>query len=220
MNDLKTKALDAIIPVCVIALLTFVGWDIAVEKYLIPHIKKKLIEENYLNEDIKQGKFIVVDETSFNTNHKLAPELIKNLKKNTFSTKSDIAKLDDDTQQKITDLTTKVKQLTEQISLLEAKQEGAIKLTLYISENKNEKGIITLNKSNLSIAKFIKNNQSYTLVSQSGNTEEFKTRIQNLKLDGKDVTTAVARLYVDDYHQLFEAETNQTIGQAFLKFTE
>ena len=202
--------------------------DVAIDAYLLPHITKQLISNNYLSDDIKNGKFIVVEENSFNVNHKFDSSRTEDLKNDVFvkiakqsivndKHKNNISELQQSHNKDIETLNKEIKQLAVKLSILEAKERGDIKIDIFHSNNKFEKGYLILNKSNPTISALINNNERYTIISSSGNKESFTSRIQDLYDGGKVTTNLVARLYVEDYHELFESEKNSGIGQARIR---
>ncbi len=234
ISNVKNKIIEictkpVVIVTVFLSLLGFFGWDVAIDKFLVPHIRDTLIAEQYLRKEIQQGRFAVVDEDAFNTNFPLNPDHLRALDKQQFITplqlsepinriQTEIKRIrrvyDTEQQNEIQLLENTIARLQQRVSVLEAQAQGEFKLAVYHSDKKSEQGVIVLNKRNKTISELIENNERYALKSSTGNRKWFKVRIQELNIDDEKSITPIARLYVEDYHELFDSERNSGIGQA------
>ena len=232
-QEIKTALVTAAAVTVAGSLVGFVGWDVLVDKYLVGHIQKKLEEDNYLREEIREGQFVSTDRKAFSENHEIKAENLLNLKEgNLATTKSVKSHIDGMSQEfddhvdvlgaklelrksEIEEFESRLQDALVRIRILEAKQDGA-KLTLevYINSDSDKQGILTLNEDNETVSSLIGNNKHYDVrSSEKENRERYRVRLEPLSV-GKDKEGPFANLYIDDFHRLFEGERKKR-GDAF-----
>ncbi len=233
IKEILYTAANSLAPIAIVGIIAFLSWDVAVDKFLYPRIKNELISEKYLREEFREGKFIVIEkEKSFSDNHRLSADTARELINGVLVTEAEASSRNLDILNRVSKinseidllekkkfaefaiLESRVTTLSSELDILKAKELGTIEITVYHSDNDSEEDTIILNKRNNTISNLIENNEYYIVRSLNGNELKLKTRIQDLNVDGQEVSTAIARLYVEDYHKLFESEKALGIGKA------
>jgi len=223
---IKNHLISLITPV-VVALIIFFGWDVAVDKYLIPRVEAKLLEDNYLRDEIKKGMFVTTDKESFHKNHVLSAQQLIMLKDDKVASLKSITMIEeklvslkkemsDFEDEKIDPINQKLNEIIDGLSILKANDEGKIKLSVYFHKDASQQGTLVLNRQNPAISSLIKNNDIYKLVSLNNNKEKYRVRVQDLTIDGKKVNEAIASLYIEDHDELFSSSKSSGIGTAFI----
>jgi len=221
-NELKMLLISGIMFPIVGGAALFFGWDVAVEKYLVPEIYNELKDESYIRDEISTGKFVSTNQESFNKNHIIDSKVLVDLNSKKYATVDGVDKkvsnissrLDRMKKEEFIKIESQIKALTEELSVLKARELGKIELKVFYSNNGDETGFIVLNKRNKAISSLISNNEKYKVSSFNGNINEYKVRIQNLNDGEVKSDSAIARLFVNDYHKLFDKERSSGIGKA------
>lgn len=227
MDEVKKALLISTLISVLGCVVIFLGWDVAVDKYLIPRVEAKLLQDNYLREEIKAGKFVSTNQEAFHKNHIMdAQQLIKLNTKQIVSLdsldeidqkieqlKGQLAQLEN---QKILSIQKSIEEAQNSVAILQAKDSGKIKLKVYFHKDASQEGTLILNRNNPAVSSLIRNNDTYKVTSVNKNKERYKIRIQDLTVAGKSVTDAIASLYIKDHDELFDSSKSSGIGTAFI----
>ena len=227
MEEIKKAVLISAIVSVLGGLVIFIGWDVAIDKYLIPRVEAKLLAKNYLRDDIKKGMYVSTNQESFNSNHVIDAEQLLNLKNNKVANLESLNTIEEKIKQLKTQFTqletTKISSIDQSIddvladlSILKAKDDGKIKLRVYFHKDKSQQGTLILNGNNPAVSSLIRNNDTYKVTSFNDNKEKYKIRIQDLTVDGKLASEAIASLYIKDHDELFDSSKSSGIGTAFI----
>jgi len=90
-------------------------------------------------------------------------------------------------------------------------------IEIYYHKDPSYKGKIRLNSKNLVISDLVSNGEKYNIRSGKNNYE-YKVVLEALKVDGHFTGRAVANLYFDDHHQLFQNTKSDGVGSAEIEF--
>lgn len=227
MEEIKKAVLISAIVSVLGGLVIFIGWDVAIDKYLIPRVEAKLLAEKYLRDDIKKGMFVSTNQEAFNSNHIIDANHLISLKDNKIAHLESLTVIEEQISQlkaRLTELeTTKISNMNQSInevlaglSILKAKDEGKIELKVYFHKDASQQGWLILNRNNPAVSSLIHNNDTYKITSFNNNNEKYKIRIQDLTLNGKLVNEAIASLYIKDHDELFDSSKSSGIGTAFI----
>lgn len=198
-----------------VVVVPFMLKDVLIERFITPSVYTSFKDKNYINDDIRHGRFISTNQNAFNTNHVIESDHLLLLKNNQLIKVSDFEAYKQKTREHIHTLNAQINAFKVELDILKAREIGEIELTLFNSERSSEAGYIILNKDNPAIYSLIQNNRNYAVISSSGNKMEFKIRLQDLRdRNNQQTSNSIGRLYIEDYHKLFNQEKGSGIGKA------
>lgn len=185
-----------------------------INQFITPSIVENLKKEQYLREDIKEGRYVVTDQVSFAKNNVVKGDVIQGLNSGTFATRSDLEAIADKvmaldisikgklekSSRSLADANKEISELNQVIQALASKE---LKVTLFISDIASDKGYVVLNIHNKAISQIIENDKKYSLHNGSGGSLKLRSRVEPTPADNYDKNASIGRLHRDDYHELF-----------------
>lgn len=213
ISKIKEKSFQILFGMFIVSLPLFFSHSI-IDQLIKPRIIESLKKEQYLRDDIKEGRFVVTDRVSFAKNHVIQGELIQGLNRGEFTTSHEvdaindkIAKLEmtiqrelDSSKNNLFQANKEIDELNQVIQVLASKE---LKVTLFISDIDSDKGYVVLNLHNRSISQTIENDKKYYIYNSSGDSLRLKSRVEPAPAKHYNKNAAVGRLHRDDYHELF-----------------
>lgn len=185
-----------------------------INQFITPSIVENLKKEQYLRNDIKEGRYVVTDQVSFAKNNVVKGDVIQGLNSGTFATRSDLEAIADKvmaldisikgklekSSRSLADANKEISELNQVIQALASKE---LKVTLFISDIASDKGYVVLNIHNKAISQIIENDKKYSLHNGSGGSLKLRSRVEPTPADNYDKNASIGRLHRDDYHELF-----------------
>lgn len=213
ISKLKEKSFQILFGMFVVSLPLFFSTSI-INQFITPSIVENLKKEQYLREDIKEGRYVVTDQVSFAKNNVVKGDVIQGLNSGTFATRSDLEALADKvmaldisikgklekSSRSLADANKEISELNQVIQALASKE---LKVTLFISDIASDKGYVVLNIHNKAISQIIENDKKYSLHNGSGGSLKLRSRVEPTPADNYDKNASIGRLHRDDYHELF-----------------
>ena len=202
-NKIKDKLFEIILGAVIIGLPVYFA-DNIVDDYVTKRVIKELKDEKYINEDIKEGRYIVVNKKSFNENDQIEAGLIRDLAalynelSDELSLKSLSVKIRQ-SKRSFNDLEKEVEGLKEQNEYIEALIKKELKININI-DDKVGRGSIVLNGGNKAISQLIKTNKKITI--RPGNKKKKIFLKPAVKTTGGN-NSSIGYLHKDDYKKLF-----------------
>ena len=209
----------AIIIVYGALLLLLIFSNYIIDDHIIPRVQKQLMEDEFLQKSIKDGKYITVDKESFAKNYpvdakkilllqndKLAEkEALNQLSSQIDKIRRDFQKKFSASQERLNATNTKIVELKKIIEDLTSKK---LKVTLFISSQEIDKGYIVLNIKNRSISHLIENGKKYYIYGDLDSKEKLKARVEIATDDNFPENAAIGRVHKKVYHDLFEGSSS------------
>ncbi|TFH90299.1 hypothetical protein [Vibrio ouci] len=195
-------------------------WQSFVQQYVYPHVVSQLLQEQYLRDQIQSGKFVSTEIPEFSTSFTLPGKELIALSEGAFVSHEQLIEALSSRDRHRDELEAKVEALTRQgvevdwalaalntqyqdsKRLLSVVALGELKVRLFVSERKEDRGRIILNVNDAVIAKLMENGGEYTLRS-NGTCIRVSARIESVFDEHHPIDAAIGRLHLDDYHQLF-----------------
>lgn len=220
LNKLKEKSFQILFGMFIVSLPLFFSTSI-IDQFITPRIVENLKKEQYLREDIKEGRYAVTDKISFAENNVIKGHAIQDLNNGVFATSGDInsisMKVDeleismqselDKTKQNLSAANKEIKELKQVIQALASKE---VEVTLFVSDLESDKGYVVLNLHNKAIAQIIENDKNYYVYNTSGDRLKLRSRVEPTPAVNYDKQAAIGRLHRDDYHELFSGTRSGT----------
>lgn len=220
LNKLKEKSFQILFGMFIVSLPLFFSTSI-IDQFITPRIVENLKKEQYLREDIKEGRYAVTDKISFAENNVIKGHAIQDLNNGVFATSGDInsisMKVDeleismqselDKTKQNLSAANKEIKELKQVIQALASKE---VEVTLFVSDLESDKGYVVLNLHNKAVAQIIENDKNYYVYNTSGDRLKLRSRVEPTPAANYDKQAAIGRLHRDDYHELFSGTRSGT----------
>jgi len=195
-------------------LLLFIFSNYIIDNYITPRIKYQLASEGYLDNNIKEGRFIAVDSESFSINHKIDPKAALSLKNGEFSKNEDLAKvtlklnsIENEFRKELVilqeGLQTVNSEIAELNNLIEALTSKKLEVILFVSSQDIDKGYIVLNLKNRVISHLIENGTEYYVYGGLDSKEKLRARVEIATDSNFPKNAAIGRVHKDIYHELF-----------------
>lgn len=213
ISKLKEKSFQILFGMFVVSLPLFFSTSI-INQFITPSIVESLKKEQYIREDIKEGRYVVTDQVSFAKNNVVKGDMIQGLNSGEFAKASDLSAIADKvmaldismkgklekSNRSLADANKEISELNQVIQALASKE---IKVTLFISDIAGDKGYVVLNIQNKAISQIIENDKKYALYNSSGGSLKLRSRVEPTPADNYDKNASIGRLHRDDYHELF-----------------
>jgi hypothetical protein len=213
ISKLKEKSFQILFGMFVVSLPLFFSTSI-INQFITPSIIESLKKEQYIREDIKEGRYVVTDQVSFASNNVMKGEVIQGLNSGKFAKASDLSTIVDKvmaldismkgklekSNRSLADANKEIGELNQVIQALASKE---LKVTLFISDIDSDKGYVVLNINNKAISQIIENDKKYALHNSSGGSLKLRSRVEPTPADNYDKNASIGRLHRDDYHELF-----------------
>ena len=213
ISKLKEKSFQILFGMFVVSLPLFFSTSI-INQYITPSIVESLKKEQYLREDIKEGRYVVTDQVSFAKNNVVKGDVMQGLNSGAFATRSDLEAIADKvmaldisikgklekSSRSLADANKEISELNQVIQALASKE---LKVTLFISDIASDKGYVVLNIHNKAISQIIENDKKYLLYNGAGASLKLRSRVEPTPADNYDKNASIGRLHRDDYHELF-----------------
>jgi len=213
ISKLKEKSFQILFGMFVVSLPLFFSTSI-INQFITPSIIESLKKEQYIREDIKEGRYVVTDQVSFASNNVMKGEVIQGLNSGKFAKASDLSTIADKvmaldismkgklekSNRSLADANKEIGELNQVIQVLASKE---LKVTLFISDIDSDKGYVVLNINNKAISQIIENDKKYALHNSSGGSLKLRSRVEPTPADNYDKNASIGRLHRDDYHELF-----------------
>lgn len=218
-----------------IAIIASLFWKGIVDEFIYPQIKKELITENYLREEIKQGKFVSTTKDEFVKNHPIPSQRLVELKNQLYVKNTEIEELktymekqqkiyqDQISQQQkaiaalISHQEELKKQLADFCQIVDILSTKRLEVRLFISTRNADRGKIILNGQNQAIFKTIKHGEDYVVSSPNGKTRKLEARIETIHAPGLSDDFSMGRIHSDDYDRLFNGSSGTGTAQVLLE---
>ena len=222
MWDIIKKELSnriAQITIATALLLLLVFGNYVIDNHIAPRIKTKLASEGYLDENIKKGRFIVVNSESFSKNNKIDPKEVTSLKNGEFSKNKDLKEVrlrienfEKEFRKELIKSQEYIQvvksELAEQNKIIEALTSKKLKVTLFVSNQEIDKGYIVLNLKNSAISHLIENGTKYYIYGDLDSKERLRARVEIATDENFPKNSAIGRVHEDIYHELFAGSSS------------
>ncbi|PMN12383.1 hypothetical protein BCT41_25090 [Vibrio splendidus] len=218
-----------------IALIASLFWKGIVGELIYPQIKEELTNENYLREEIKQGKFVSTTEDEFVKNHPISSQRLTELKNQLYVRNTEIEQLKtylekqhkiyqeqlSQQQKVIVKLTARQKELNNHLAgvdkIVDVLSTKRLEVLLFISTRDADRGMIILNGQNQAIFKTIKHGEDYVVSSPNGKTRELEARVETIHAPGLSDDFSMGRIHSNDYDKLFNGSSGIAKAQVLLE---
>lgn len=213
VSKIKEKSFQILFGMFIVSLPLFFSTRI-IDQFITPRIIEVLKQQQYLREDIKEGRFVVTEQISFADNNVIKGSAIQALNDGLFAKSaylkaitSNVIKLEETLQNELEKSTKnllvahqEIKELNQVIQALASKE---LKVTLFISDIDSDKGYVVLNLHNKAISQIIENDKKYYIENNAGDSLKLRSRVEPAPAEGYDKNSSVGRVHRDDYHELF-----------------
>lgn len=213
ISKIKEKSFQILFGMFIVSLPLFFSTSI-INQFITPSIVENLKKEQYLREDIKEGRYVVTDQMSFAKNNPVKGNVIQDLNNGAFARTDDLSAIEDKvmaldifikgklekSNRSLADANKEISELNQVIQALASKE---LKVTLFISDIASDKGYVVLNIHNKAIAQIIENDRKYSIYNGAGDSLKLKSRVEPTPADNYDKNASIGRLHRDDYHELF-----------------
>jgi hypothetical protein len=213
IGKLKNKSFEIIFGMFIIGLPVFFSTSI-VDQFITPRIVENLKKEQYLREDLKEGRYVVTDEISFANNNVIQGDVIQELNADLFAKTADLKVISDQVGQlevsvqnelektsiSLTKANKEIEALNHVIQALASKE---LDIALFISDIDSDKGFVVLNIHNKAISQIIENDKKYYIYNDLGGSLKLRSRVEPAPAENYNKSASVGRLHRDDYHELF-----------------
>jgi len=213
ISKLKEKSFQILFGMFIVSLPLFFSTSI-IDQFITPRIIEVLKTQQYLREDIKEGRFVVTDQISFASNNVIKGNVIQELNSGLLATSANltaitdkVVKLEENLQNELerssrnlSEANQEIKELNQVIQALASKE---LKVTLFISDIDSDKGYVVLNLHNKAISQIIENDKKYYIENNTGDSLKLRSRVEPAPAEGYDKNSSIGRVHRDDYHELF-----------------
>ena len=185
-----------------------------IDQFITPRVVENLKKEQYLREDIKEGRYVVTDKVSFAENNVVKGNTIQALNSELLASTADLeaisnkvitleASIKNELEKSTQNLAEANKEIGELNQVIQALASKELKVTLFISDLASDKGYVVLNLHNKAIAQIIENGRKYYIHNSSGDSLKLRSRVEPAPAENYDKNATIGRLHRDDYHELF-----------------
>lgn len=213
ISKIKEKSFQVLFGMFIVSLPLFFSTSI-IDQFITPRVIEALKKQQYLREDIKEGRYVVSDQISFAKNNVIKGTIIQELEEGLFAKSTDLevilnnmAKIEVNLQSELDrstkSLTDAHKEIAELNQVIQALASKEMKVTLFISDIDSDKGYVVLNLHNKAISQMIENDKKYYIVNNSGDSLKLRSRVEPAPAASYDKNAATGRVHRDDYHELF-----------------
>jgi len=213
ISKLKEKSFQILFGMFIVSLPLFFSTSI-IDQFITPRIVENLRKEQYLREDIKEGRYVVTDEVSFAENNVVKSNTIQALNSELLASTADLeaisnkvitleASIKNESEKLTKNLAEANKEIGELNQVIKALASKELKVTLFISDLASDKGYVVLNLYNKAIAQIIENGRKYYIHNSSGDSLKLRSRVEPAPAENYDKNATIGRLHRDDYHELF-----------------
>ncbi len=213
INKIKEKSFQILFGMFVVSLPLFFSTSI-INQFIAPTIIENLKTEQYLREDLKEGRYVVTDQISFANNNVVKGDVLQDLNNGSFARVTDLAVIADKVmaldismkgklEKSNRNLAEANKEINELNQVIQALASKELNVTLFISDITSDKGYVVLNLHNKAISQIIENDKKYALYNAAGGSLKLRSRVEPTPADNYDKNAAIGRLHRDDYHDLF-----------------
>lgn len=220
ITKLKEKSFQILFGMFIVSLPLFFSNSL-VDQFISPRIVETLKTQQYLREDIKQGRYLVTDQVSFADNTIIQLDALEKLNANKLASSDEVAEisekiakielaLQESISQSVNSLAAANKEIAELNQVIQALTSRELKVTLFISDIDSDKGHVVLNLHNKAISQIIENDRRYTIENNSGDSLKLTSRVEPAPANNFDKKSAVGRLHREDYHELFSGTKSGT----------
>jgi hypothetical protein len=220
VSKLKEKSFQILFGMFIVSLPLFFSTSI-VDQFITPRIVENLKKEQYLREDIKEGRYVVTDKISFAKNNAIQGNVIQALNSDVFAKTADFDALSNKLQNLEISMTHQLEKSTKSLTaahqeidelnqVIQALASKELKVTLFISDIDSDKGFVVLNLHNKSISQIIENDKNYYIYNESGDSSRLRSRVEPTTAVQYEKNAAIGRLHRDDYHELFSGTKSGT----------
>jgi hypothetical protein len=213
ISKIKEKSFQILFGMFIVSLPLFFSTSI-IDQFITPRIIEVLKIQQYLREDIKEGRFVVTDQMSFASNNVIKGNVIQELNGGLLATSANLAaitdkvvKLEENLQHELEKSTISLSEANQEIKelnqVIQALASKELKVTLFISDLDSDKGYVVLNLHNKAISQIIENDKKYYIVNNSGDSLKLRSRVEPAPAEGYGKNSSIGRVHRDDYHELF-----------------
>ena len=213
ISKLKEKSFQILFGMFIVSLPLFFSTSI-IDQFITPRIVENLKKEQYLRDDIKEGRYVVTDEVSFADNNVVKGNTIQALNSELLASTADLeaisnkvitleASIKNESEKLTRNLADANKEISELNQVIKALASKELKVTLFISDLASDKGYVVLNLHNKAIAQIIENGRKYYIHNNSGDSLKLRSRVEPAPAENYDKNATIGRLHRDDYHELF-----------------
>jgi len=213
ISKLKEKSFQILFGMFIVSLPLFFSTSI-IDQFITPRIVENLKKEQYLRDDIKEGRYVVTDEVSFAENNVVKSNTIQALNSELLASTADLeaisnkvitleASIKNESEKLTKNLAEANKEIGELNQVIKALASKELKVTLFISDLASDKGYVVLNLYNKAIAQIIENGRKYYIHNSSGDSLKLRSRVEPAPAENYDKNATIGRLHRDDYHELF-----------------
>jgi len=213
ISKLKEKSFQILFGMFVVSLPLFFSNSI-IDQFITPRVVENLKKEQYLREDIKEGRYVVTDKVSFAENNVVKGNTIQALNSELLASTADLeaisnkvitleASIKNELEKSTQNLAEANKEIGELNQVIQALASKELKVTLFISDLASDKGYVVLNLHNKAIAQIIENGRKYYIHNSSGDSLKLRSRVEPAPAENYDRNATIGRLHRDDYHELF-----------------
>lgn len=213
ISKLKEKSLQILFGMFIVSLPLFFSTSI-IDQFITPRIIENLKKEQYLREDIKEGRYVVTDKVSFAENNVIKGNAVEALGNDVFAKSADLKAVSDDVvkleivilnelSQASKNLSVANKEIKELNQVIQALASKQLKVTLFISDIDSDKGYVVLNLHNRAISQIIENDKKYYIYNGEGDSLKLRSRVEPAPAENYDKNSSIGRVHRDDYHELF-----------------
>ena len=213
ISKLKEKSFQILFGMFVVSLPLFFSNSI-IDQLITPRVVDNLKKEQYLREDIKEGRYVVTDKVSFAENNVVKGNTIQALNSELLASTADLeaisnkvitleASIKNELEKSTQNLAEANKEIGELNQVIQALASKELKVTLFISDLASDKGYVVLNLHNKAIAQIIENGRKYYIHNSSGDSLKLRSRVEPAPAENYDKNATIGRLHRDDYHELF-----------------
>jgi len=213
ISKLKEKSFQILFGMFVVSLPLFFSNSI-IDQLITPRVVENLKKEQYLREDIKEGRYVVTDKVSFAENNVVKGNTIQALNSELLASTADLeaisnkvitleASIKNELEKSTQNLAEANKEIGELNQVIQALASKELKVTLFISDLASDKGYVVLNLHNKAIAQIIENGRKYYIHNSSGDSLKLRSRVEPAPAENYDKNATIGRLHRDDYHELF-----------------
>lgn len=213
MKGIWKSVLGSVLVVIVLAVLGFFLKDVLVGKIIVPIVVESLEKEGHVQELIKDGRYIAVDQKAFASNYTVSSKNAIQLFNGELLSYADL-----DTMHALTCINRKIDTLK---CINNTLCRGCFKITLYCSDLDSDQGYLVLNRENYLIQHFLKHLERYIITAPNGYTKEYTVRLERVKEQDQWTSEAVGRLPRGDFDEFFSS-VGRGIGTAeiYISYTE
>ncbi len=210
----------------IITFLLFFSWKSIVKEHIQPYVVEQLLGDGYLLLKLKDNDLVSTDSTGLTRQVIVSKNIIDKLMQGEFVRSEQLSTVAQNNTKAVQEIHKQVdglksmnvklqleierlsknnEQLDEFIQVLATRR---LKVELFVSNQKADKGKIVLNINNPVVANALENNTTYKVYASNGEYEKLTTRIERTSHPERSLTAAIGRVYIDDYHDLFDGARN------------